>query len=88
MLIKAFENANAGQKDILKHWMSLSLFDKDEKIKNITGIYDQLNIKGLCEEKMDFYYKNAMECLNNVHVGKERKIELMLSAENLMKRTS
>jgi geranylgeranyl diphosphate synthase type II len=88
MLIKAFENANVDQKDILNHWLSLSLFDRDEKIKNVTEIYDQLNIKGLCEEKMDFYYNNAMKCLNDVNVDESRKKELMLLAENLMKRES
>lgn len=88
MLIKALENADSNQKEALKHWLSLSLFDRDEKVKNVTEIYDQLNIKGICEEKMDFYYKNAMKCLAAISVPEERKQELMLLARNLMNRES
>ncbi len=88
MLIKALENADSSQKKCLQHWISLSEFNKDEKIKSITEIYNQLNIKDICEEKMNSYYNDAIHNLNKVNVEKQRKNELLLLAQNLMNRQS
>ena len=86
LLIKALEKAAAEQKSILQYWLSLSLFDKEEKIKNVTDIYNRLHIQELCEEKIAFYCENAMKCLRNVHVTDERKHELILLAQSLSER--
>ncbi|MCL1943129.1 MAG: polyprenyl synthetase family protein [Candidatus Azobacteroides sp.] len=86
LLIKALEHADSRQKDVLNHWISLPAFDRDEKVRQVTEIYNQLNIKDIGEEKAVFYYKNAMDCLEKVSVEHARKQELILLAGNLMNR--
>ena len=86
LLIKALEKADIEQRNKLQYWLSLPSFDKEEKIKQVTAIYNQLHIKSLCEEKIAFYYDHAIKCLNHVNVENERKQELMLLAGTLSER--
>jgi geranylgeranyl pyrophosphate synthase len=40
----------------------------------------------ICEDKMDFYYRDALENLKKVNVSEDKKSELRKLAEKLMSR--
>jgi len=87
MLIKALEYANATQTQDLKHWMNFSDdVDREEKIKAVVSIYEQIGIKTICENKMNEYYENAMQCLDRVSVCDDNKEQLRSLAQQLMHR--
>ncbi|MCY1721121.1 polyprenyl synthetase family protein [Prolixibacteraceae bacterium Z1-6] len=68
LLINALENASEAQNTELLNWIEKSVFHPDEKIEAVTGIYKQLGIKQLAEEKVDFYFKKAVACLEAVQL--------------------
>lgn len=82
MLIKAFEHADAEQLQQLNAWLDGTSFDPAEKIAAVTGLYNQIGIKEICERKMTEYSERAMENLSAVKIANEKKKEL----ENLMKK--
>lgn len=57
-----------------------------EKIKAVTELYNQLDIRSVCENKMRGYYTLAMESLAAVGVAEERKKELKNLVKLLMYR--
>lgn len=86
MLIKAFEHADAGQLSELNRWVDATMFDPAEKIAAVTGLYDEIGIKALCEKKMEEYAGRANENLAAVGVPDERKEELRKLMLDLMHR--
>ena len=56
MLIKALEHADEKQQEELNRWLNAETFQPAEKIKAVTEIYNQLNIRNVCENKMREYY--------------------------------
>lgn len=81
MLIKALARANEAQRAELDGWIARTDYESSEKICAVTELYNQLNIRGICENKMREYYALAMESLDAVAVAEEKKREL----KNLMK---
>lgn len=88
MLIKSLELANPQQKSEISHWLTQPEFNREEKVAAVTALYDAIGIKALCEEKINLYYKEAIDALTAVKVDITRKSELMSLAENLMYRES
>lgn len=52
----------------------------------MTGLYDQIGIKEICERKMAEYSERAMVNLSAVKVPDEKKAELENLMKNLMHR--
>jgi len=88
MLIKSLELANTPQKAQFNSWLSKAEFDRDEKVRAITTLYNEVGIKSLCEEKINLYYKEAINALNAVNVDSNRKAELLSLSQKLMCRES
>ncbi|MFH1000196.1 MAG: polyprenyl synthetase family protein [Bacteroidota bacterium] len=86
MLIKALDLANGDLRYHLQDWISRKSFEKDEKIKTIKGIYNQLGIDKLAKQKIEFFHRTGLENLANVNVDADRKEELFLFAEKLINR--
>lgn len=86
MLIKALEHADKEQLQQLEHWINAAEFEPAEKIAAVTGLYNRIGVKGLCENKMVEYSNKAMESLAAVSVADEKKTELGKLIENLMYR--
>ena len=63
MLIKALNRADEKQHTELNRWLNAEAFQPSEKIEAVTEIYNQLNIRNICESKMREYYTLAMESL-------------------------
>ena len=88
MLINAVNRANEAQRKELMGWIEAKTFDREEKVKAVTRLYDEIGIRQLCEEKMEACYAVAKECLAKVSVSEERKAELSAYAAAMMHRQS
>lgn len=86
LMIKAFEKANEKQRKELSHWIGLKEFSSDEKITAITAIYNELSIQSVVEEKMNFFYNQALMNLEKVNTDSSRKKQLKLFLNQLMNR--
>lgn len=86
MLIKALERAGGKQKEELNRWMNAEDCQPAEKIEAVTGLYNLLNIRCVCENKMREYYTLAMESIGAVAVAEEKKRELKNLVKLLMYR--
>ena len=69
-------------------WIIPATFDRDEKVKAVTALYDQIGIRQLCEQKMEACYAEAQRYLAQVSVAEDRKAELKAYAAAMMKRQS
>ena len=81
LLLKALENANERQQEIL-----LKKADREKEIKSITTIYDQLNIKEKARQQMDVYYNKALTYLDKIEVEDTKKEILSDFASGMMMR--
>jgi len=88
MLINAVNRADEAQRKELMGWIEAKDFDREEKVKAVTRLYDEIGIRQLCEQKMEAYYVQAQQYLAKVGVAEERKAELKAYAARMMKRQS
>lgn len=88
LLIRALEKAQGAEKQALEKWISATAFNAEEKIRDVTRIYNVLGIKEVCEAKIKEYTKIALEELDRVAVQENRKTELRALVHSLMKRNS
>lgn len=87
LLIHALKKAEGNDAEELNFWLNND--DKSletEKIAAVTAIYNRLNIRKICEEKMECYYREALESLEKVQVADDKKEELRKLAAKLMSR--
>ena len=88
MLINAVNRANDGQRQELMRWIDAKTFDRDEKVKAVTALYDEIGIRQLCEQKIEECYARAKTFMDKVSVSEERKAILKAYAAAMMKRQS
>lgn len=88
MLIQALHRANPDQLKELKKWLNAQEFDPDEKIKGVTALYDAIDVRSLCEEKISHYTLLAESNLNMVKVSDDKKQPLLNEMNKLMFRVS
>ena len=86
MLINAVNRANAEQRSELTKWIEARQFDRDEKVRAVTALYDQIGIRQLCEQKISYYFDECRKYLAKVSVSDERKQMLLDYTNEMMKR--
>ena len=86
MLINAVNRANAEQRQELERWISAQQFDRTEKVAAVTRLYDEIGIRQLCEAKINYYFEQARQTLNEVGVPEERKAALRHYMDDLLHR--
>lgn len=90
LLISALEKADAYSKEALLNWLQVPLDsardDNGEKVKAVTGIYDQIGIRALAEKEMQNHYEAAITALDSMQVNAEKKEMLRSFADQLMVR--
>lgn len=86
LLIEALQIAGEQERNELRYWLNLTDFNKEEKVKAVTAIYDKLRIKEITEEKMNGFFKAALEDINSLKVPSDKKSLLYNFAENLINR--
>ena len=73
LLIKAYEQADENQRRALDAWIDAETYEPKEKIGAVTALYDEIGVKGLCENLMGEYLSKARAALQAVDVQPERK---------------
>ena len=86
MLINAVNRANAEQRAELMRWIEAKEFNRAEKVAAVTRLYDEIGIRQLCEEKINFYFEQGKQLLEKVSVSEERKEELRQYTNAMMHR--
>jgi len=88
MLINAVNRANPVQREQLMKWIDAKEFNRNEKVKAVTELYNEIGIRELCEQKIEEYYQKSLVYLAKVNLPEERKAELKAYAAEMMKRQS
>ncbi len=88
MLINAVNRANPVQREQLMKWIDAEEFDRNEKVKAVTELYNEIGIRELCEQKIEAYYQESLVYLAKINLPEERKAELKAYAAEMMKRQS
>ena len=83
MLINAVNRANAEQRAELMKWIEAKEFNRAEKVAAVTRLYDEIGIRQLCEEKINFYFEQGKALLEQVSVSADRK-EVLRQYTNAM----
>ena len=86
LLIKALEKAEGEQHVRLVDWLSRPSFDKEEKVKEVTALYDQLYVRTLTEQAMNGYFQQGLNQLTRIEVEESRKQPLRTFIEDLIHR--
>ncbi len=84
-LINAFKLSDKTTKEELIQWIENNE-EEQQKIKSVTAIYNRLNLRELCEKKIDDYVQKAKKSLIEIEVVEEKKIELNHLINQLSKR--
>jgi geranylgeranyl diphosphate synthase type II len=76
LLTKALELAVGEHEQELKQWLAKSDFTKEEKVKAVTDIYDQLEVKQQTENKINQYFRSAYQALDQLQQDQGQLAEL------------
>ena len=88
MLINAVNRANQQERTELMRWIEAKDFDRQEKIEAVTRLYDAIGIRHLCEQKINSYFEEAKQYLDQVSVSEERKQPLRQYTAEMVHRES
>lgn len=88
LLLKSLELAKGNTLLELKNLLAASAFDKEEKIRAVKNIYEQLGVVRLSEIEMESCYAKALSCLDKVSIDATKKSHLYEVASQLMNRNS
>lgn len=86
MLINAYNRADARQRQELERWIGAREFDRQEKVSAVTRLYDEIGIRQLCEDKINYYFELARQTLDEVCVSEDRKTALRCYMDELLHR--
>ena len=88
MLINALNRANDAQRAELTRWIEAKTFDRAEKVAAVTELYNEIGIRKLCEERINYYFEQGCKYLDRVQVPEERKSELRQYIAEMVNRQS
>lgn len=86
MLINALLRAEGQDKAELEAWIARKDFDRQEKVDAVTHLYTKLGIDRLARERIEYYTREAISCLDAVDTPDERKAELREYTMMMMRR--
>ena len=86
LLIKSLELAKDDDAIELHELLASQQFDSGEKVKNVTAIYNKLDIRNYAETAMHDYAYNAFKALDDINLPEDRKQYLRDFADGLMVR--
>jgi geranylgeranyl diphosphate synthase type II len=86
LLVSALIRAQGQQMSNLENLLKTNDIPNNDKIKQIKDIFDELEIKQLAETRINYYFKTAMEYLDNVAVNQYQKENLIRFVTDLIDR--
>ena len=66
VMLTALQMADDVTREKLQSWLSCVLSDNTEKIQAVTGLYNQIGVRAVCEAKVQAYTQAALELLNQL----------------------
>lgn len=66
LLIKALEKARGNDKKDLERWLRAKRFNKKNKVKVVSALFDSLGIKALTEQKIQETFEKGFACLDRL----------------------
>ncbi|GAB4045922.1 polyprenyl synthetase family protein [Spirosoma litoris] len=88
LLIEALQQAKGGVRDELTNWLTLTTFDKAEKVQAVTAIYDQLGIRQQTEARINEYFARGFANFDQINADPDRKNLLIQFTRQLVERES
>ena len=88
LLIEALEQADDVHKTDLTHWLTVTDFDKAQKVQAVTRIYDELGIRQITESRIADYFGRGFANFDEVRAEPSRKNVLLDFARQLVERES
>lgn len=86
LLLKAFELANESQGQTLNRLLDSNEISNEEKVKQVSAIYDELGIKELAIKEANEHTDQALKNLEELDATEIKKNDLKNFALNLLKR--
>ncbi len=86
LVLTALERANSAQKKQIEDLLSSHPIDEAGKIKEVTELFNELNIKELANKKRDEYHSRALKNLDSLAIDREKLTPLKMVAESLLQR--
>lgn len=86
LYLKALELADNRTLEELQSLFSGTPDSMEQKVSKVKAIYDKLNIKQHTEDRISYYYREAMKALGEIDLPEENKSELVKFANNLRHR--
>jgi geranylgeranyl diphosphate synthase, type II len=86
LLLKALELAQGPAQQALQGWLAAPQFDKAEKVRAVTALYNQLGIRALTEQKMEGYFAQGFAALDQAGLAPARVQALREFAQGLIQR--
>ena len=86
LLINALGKASANQKSELLSWIGKENYHPEEKIAAVKAIYDQVGVKKMAEDKVDWYFGKAKAILRDLEVEDVVKQPLRGLADTMLTR--
>jgi len=87
LLIKAKELAKDDTRDKLHQLLQSTTVENDIKVREVTAIYDKLDIKSLTEEKMSYYFEQGFEELSALQITNSDALQQLIQlTEDLINR--
>lgn len=78
LLLKAKALSRGTRKEELEKWIAARDFNKDEKVRGVTEIYDQIGIKSLAENKMQEYFDRGFEQFAALNTPQKAAYQVLL----------
>ena len=86
LLIKAFALSNEEQRRILKSWLDCKSYVAEEKINSVRAIYNEVGVPACCNEKIQAYFEEGLELLEEVALSENKKENLKRFVLSLLNR--
>jgi geranylgeranyl diphosphate synthase type II len=86
LYLKAMEFASVNEKEQLLHLFSFQSSDNTDKINSVKGIFNQTGASAATQKAIEDYTFKALETLEKMNIGNDKKAILKAFAENLMSR--
>ena len=86
LYLKAMEFANSNQKEQLLHLFSIQPSDNRDKINSVKEIFNQTGASEATQKAIQAYTFRALETLEKMNIGVDKKTILKAFGENLMSR--
>lgn len=84
--IRALQLASQTERDLIQKWEQTTTFNAEDKVREITGIYENVGVKEETKAEMNLHFDKSMAALDAIDVSEDRKKPLRAFATYLIQR--